>query len=185
MPPPSAEATVPPLYRRILGARFDELPEVLHRFHGSPEGARAFGTLRIQRTPGWFHAFADWLAQFPPAGVDVPVLLTIAVDGPRERWTRMFGSHRLITDQWEWNGLLMERAGPVSFACSLGVDGSCLRYEFQRAWLLGLPLPRWMSPWVISWVEAENDRWWLVVRVIVPFLGETVSYEGWIKPECA
>jgi hypothetical protein len=181
----SSEAAELPLYRRILGARFDELPEVLRRFHGSPEGARASGTMPIQRTAGWLHAFAGWLARFPPAGVDIPVELLIEVDGRCEHWTRMFGAHRLVTVQSERNGLLIERDGPISFACSLGVDGSRLHYKFLGAWLLGLPLPRWMSPTVISWVDAEDDRWWIVVRVIAPILGEVVSYEGWIRPELA
>src|SRR4051794_344293 len=42
-----------PLYRRILGERFEALPEVLRRFHDAPGGGRARGSFRIERGRGW------------------------------------------------------------------------------------------------------------------------------------
>jgi Domain of unknown function (DUF4166) len=173
----------PSLYRRVLGPRFDLLPEVLRRFHDASGGGRAHGTLRVERATGWLRNALATLLGFPAAGNEVPVHLQVEVKGDRERWVREFGGHKLVTVQWAWDGYLMERAGPTTFSCTLTADGSCMRYEFQRAWILGVPLPRWLSPSVVSWVEAGENRWRIVVRISAPILGELVSYEGWVEPE--
>jgi len=77
----------------------------------------------------------------------------------------------------------MERSGSVCFACSLVIDGSRLRYEFRRAWFAGIPIPRWLSPGVESYVDAGDAGWRVMVRVLAPVLGELVRYEGWVEPE--
>jgi hypothetical protein len=76
----------------------------------------------------------------------------------------------------------MERSGPVCFACAMALDGSRLRYEFRRAWFAGIPIPRWLSPGVESYVDAGDVGWRVVVRVLAPALGELVRYEGWVEP---
>ncbi len=82
----------------------------------------------------------------PEAAEAVPVRLQVVVDADRECWLRWFGSRRLRTVQWARGDLLMEAFGPLSFASALVLDGSCLHYEFQRAWFARVPLPRWPLP---------------------------------------
>jgi hypothetical protein len=171
------------LYRRVLGARFDALPEVLRRFHDEPAGGRAHGTLRVDRASGWLRNGLALLSGMPAAATAVPVRLQIAVEGDRERWIRHFDQSRVQTVQWAWRGLLMESFGPVAFACALVVEGSRLHYEFRRAWFSVFPLPRWLAPHVVSFVDAGEGGWRLTVRIFAPILGELVRYEGWIEPE--
>jgi hypothetical protein len=173
----------PSLYRRILGAQFDALPSVLRRFHDGGESSRARGMFRVARRPG---RLRNGLASFlglPRAGSDVPVRLRVVVEGDRERWIRDFDGHRVETVQWAQGETLMERSGCVRFSCELTLEGSRLGYEFRRAWLAGLPMPRWLSPRVESYVDAGDAGWRVVVRVFAPFLGELVRYEGWVEPE--
>jgi hypothetical protein len=87
------------------------------------------------------------------------------------------------TVQWARGDLLMERSGPVCFACALVLDGPRLRYEFHRAWFAGIPIPRRLSPGVESYVDAGDAGWRVVVRILAPVLGEIVRYEGWVEPE--
>jgi hypothetical protein len=173
----------PPLYRRILGPRFQALPAVLRRFHDIGGGGRARGTFRVKRAPGRFRNLIAVVLGMPRAGDAVPVTLRISVEGERERWTRDFDGHRVETIQWARGDLLMEASGPVSFSTELALDGNRLTYRFRRAWFAGVPFPRWLSPGVVSYVEAQDDDWFVVVRVLAPFLGELVCYEGWIEPE--
>jgi hypothetical protein len=77
----------------------------------------------------------------------------------------------------------MEAFGPVSFASALVLDGSCLRYEFQRAWFARVPLPRWLSPSARGLVDAGERGWRVSVRIDAPCLGELIHYEGWVEPE--
>jgi hypothetical protein len=118
----------------------------------------------------------------PEAG-DRSVRLQVIVEGQRERWIRHFDGRRLETVQWAQGNLLMEAVGPVAFSSTLVLDGSRLRYEFQRAWFAGIVLPRALSPFVEGKVDAGDAGWDLSVRIRAPYLGELVCYEGWIEPE--
>lgn len=173
----------PSLYRRILGPRFDALPEVLRRFHGETSGGNARGTLRVERGAGRLRNALASLAGFPRPGAEVPVRLRVVVEGDRERWVRHFGGHRLETVQWARGDLLMERAGPTSFSSALVIDGPCLSYDLRRAWFAGIPLPRWLAPSVEGHTIAGEGGWRVVVRISAPALGELVRYEGWVEPE--
>lgn len=170
------------LYRRVLGEQFDALPEVLRRFHTIPGGGAAGGTLRVQRGRGWLRNALASLLGLPRAGTEVPVQLRVQVDGDRERWVRSFRGQPVVSLQWARDGLLMERAGLFSFSCRLVVAGPRLVFDFQRAWVAGVPLPRLFAPFVESYLDAEENGWWLLVRIFAPVLGEIVSYEGWIEP---
>ena len=171
------------LYRQILGRQFDALPAALRRFHDAPGGGRARGTFRVDRAAGRLRNALASLLGLPKAGSDVPVHLRVVVEGERERWIRDFQGHRVETVAWVWRDLLMESLGWTSFASALVRDGSRLSYEFRRAWFAGIPIPRWLSPSVESYVDAGEAGWRVVVGISVPVLGELVRYEGWIEPE--
>jgi hypothetical protein len=171
------------LYRRVLGARFDLLPDVLKRFHDRPAGGCARGTFRVVRGNGPVRNTIAGLLRMPRAGENVPVRLEVVVNGDRERWLRHFPGRCTRTVQWANGNLLMERLGLTSFSSALIVEGSRLSYEFQRAWFAGIPLPVWLSPHVDGHVDAGETGWRVVVRVFAPLIGEIVHYEGRIEPE--
>lgn len=171
------------LYRRILAEQFDALPGVLRRFHDHPGGGCACGDLRVVRGQGHLSRLIGAVLGLPQAGDAVPVRLRVAVEGDRERWVREFASRRVETVQWEHEGLLFERFGPTAFASELVLDGVCLRYEFRRAWLLGIPLPRWLAPDVTGAVQAGDNGWTLVTEISLPLAGRLVRYDGWVVTE--
>ena len=150
------------LYRRVLGARFDELPDVLKRFHDGTAGARPTG--RFGSCVGRGRSGISWrtLLRLPRAGESVPIRLEVVVEGDRERWVRHFPGRRTKTVQWADGNLLMERFGLTSFSSALVVQGSRLRYEFRRAWFAGIPLPLWISPYVDGYVDAGETGWRVV-----------------------
>ncbi|MGH7138106.1 MAG: DUF4166 domain-containing protein [Pirellulales bacterium] len=172
-----------PLYRRLLGERFDSLPEALRRFHDAPGGGRAHGTLQVERAGGWFRGALASLLGLPEAGKNVPVVVEVKVEGDRERWVRHFAGRRVETVQWMRGELLMESSGATSFSSALSLEGSCLRYEFRRAWFAGIRLPRRLAPSVDGRVDAGDGGWRLAVGISAPLFGELVRYEGWVEPE--
>jgi hypothetical protein len=177
------ESAPPSLYRRILGARFVALPEVLRQFHDAPGGGQARGSMTVLRPAGRIRNALANLMHLPEAGDLVRVRLQVVVEGDRERWVRWFDNRRLETVQWARGDLLMEASGPGSFSSALALEGTSLRYIFQRAWFWFVPLPRWLSPDVSGRVCAGETSWHVEVRVGVPLLGELVHYEGWVEPE--
>jgi hypothetical protein len=174
----------PSLYRRLLGERFESLPEVLQRFHDHPRGGRARGRLDVERGAGRLRTAVAELLRMPKPGMGVPVKLCVIVEGDRERWVREFDGQRTVeTVQWAADGLLMEGLGPAYFASELVLDGPCLRYEFRRAWLAGMPLPRGLSPHIAGTVIAGEGSWRIDVDIAAPILGSLVRYSGEIEPE--
>jgi Domain of unknown function (DUF4166) len=119
----------------------------------------------------------------PESGQAVSVSLEVVVEGQRERWRRTFGDHRLETIQWAAGDHLMESFGPFVFSSVLLLDGPRLCYQFDRAWFVGLPVPCWASPTVAGSVIAGESGWWVANRVLAPFFGEIVRYEGWVELE--
>jgi hypothetical protein len=170
------------LYRRLLGPLYDELPEVLRRFHDAPDGHRARGWLDVARGRGLLRNAIAWILGMPAAGSGVEVELAIAVEGTRERWVRHFGGQRVETVQWADGGLLMESLGPTSFASGVHADGSGLHYVFRRAWLGPLPFPRWFSPRISGEAIGEGDAWRVTVRIEAPIVGLLIRYEGPVRP---
>jgi hypothetical protein len=171
------------LYRRLLGTRFDDLPVALRRFHDFEGGGRATGVFQVERGRGWLRNIVAMLMGFPPAGVNLPVVLEVVVEGDRERWVRRFPTKTVVSTQWERDGLLMEAIGPYSFSCSLKNEGSKLVYEFRRAWLAGMPLPFWLQGRADGMVTGDETGWLVNVRIFAPVLGEIIHYEGRVEPE--
>jgi hypothetical protein len=119
----------------------------------------------------------------PASSPAISVQLEVIVEGERERWCRRFGDRRLDTLQWADGELLMEAFGAVVFSSVLVLDRTQVRYESRRAWLVGIPLPRWISPTVHGSVVAGESGWRVETQVNAPFLGEIVRYEGWVELE--
>ena len=175
--------TAQSLYRRVLGSHFDELPEVLKRFHHGVGGGSGRGTFRVVRGDGTVRDIVAGMLRMPRAGENVPIHLEVKVNGDRERWLRHFPDRCTRTVQWADGNLLMERFGLTSFSSALVVHGSRVHYEFRRAWFAGILLPVWISPYVDGCVDAGDTGWQVSVHIFAPFLGEIVRYEGWVEPE--
>ena len=93
------------------------------------------------------------------------------------------GVMNVVSKQWEKDQLLIEQYGVNSFSSKLTIVRDEVIYEFQRAWLAGIPLPSWLSPAIEGFVTGEETGWRVVVRVFAPLLGEILHYEGWVQPE--
>jgi hypothetical protein len=128
------------------------------------------------------YALASLLGM-PESGQAVPVRLEVIIEKDCERWCRTFGAMQLATVQWAEGELLMESLGLFVFSSALVIDGLCLHYEFRRAWLAGVPLPRWISPSITGSACAREPGWRVQVRIVAPFLGEIVCYEGLVELE--
>ena len=170
------------LYQRILGNKFDTLPETLRRFHGSATGGRGAGMLRVRRGRGLLSRIAGWMAGLPPQQDAARVELTVEVDGKQgEKWIRTFDSHRLSSTQSEENGLLIEHMFPLKLGFELTVSDDTITHNVRRCWLGAIPLPLSLAPRVATSTTATRDGWLLHVRVELPGVGELIQYDGEIR----
>lgn len=132
-----------PLYGRLLGASWGELPEAVRRAHSDGGPKRLRGVLQVDVGPGRWAALWRSLLRLPNRSGPVPVTLEITPQGDTERWSRQIGDWRFVSRERAVGGELREIIGPLEITFRLRRDGEALRYRQIRARLriLGLPLP--------------------------------------------
>ena len=157
------------LYPQILRDDFARLPLVLRRFHSTPGGGRATGTVSVRHT-SWFLAR---LCGLPPSGENMPMRLEVIATADKEIWIRHFGDAERKSVQTLENNLLLETFGPVRCLFRVLGDGEGMRFESQSARLWALRLP-----FRIRAIARGNDASWQF-EVIIPRVG---SYSGVMAP---
>ena len=101
-----------PLYRRLLGAGFDRLPQAVRELHDFTGVSIWDGRADVERGRSLAARIAAALTSLPPEGDDQPLRVTFHAIGEREIWARQFGSALFRSVQYEGGGLLHERVGP-------------------------------------------------------------------------
>ena len=171
----------PPLYARLMGDRFAELPPLVRAIHDFHADAGAEGEGRVERGQGPFARLIGAVMRFPPAG-DYPLHVSFAVKAGRERWTRDFGGHVFSSELSGKGGMAVERFGPIRFGFALVPTADGLGMHLRRWSFLGIPLPLFLAPRIIAFERQEADRFHFEVAVALPLIGEVVHYSGWLKP---
>lgn len=175
-----------PLFRRLLGPAFDDLPPRVRELHDSHEVREWRGVADIRRGKSVLARMICAVLRFPPAGKRVPVSVTLTPEKGAERWIRNFGGRRFSSMLSAGTGkdhyLLAERFGLIAVALALVIDGGRLALVPRRWHLLGVPLPGFLLPKGVSF-EAETDgRFCFDVEISLPFAGLIVAYKGDLEP---
>lgn len=176
-----------PLYRRVLGSAWSDLPQVIQAMHGLNGEKIAEGRADVDRGTGVISRVVGWLFGFPKAGRDIPVSVRFVEAGDGERWERSFDGRSFVSVQEQGRGrsegLLTERFGPFVFGLALVKDGGRLVLMVRRWSFLGLPLPIWLAPRGESYEHVSEGRFCFNVDIRLPMAGQVVSYRGWLVPQ--
>ncbi|ARQ09119.1 saccharopine dehydrogenase protein [Rhizobium etli] len=180
------EEEAQPLYRRILGDAFEQLPPALAAIHAG--GTRlASGRARIERGGGFLARLVAGVIGFPPAGEDVPVAVRFVADGEREIWTRSFGAKTFRSWQAAGTGrdrhLLAEVFGPFRVLLALVPEGQKLRLVVRGWRFCGIPLPLFLAPGGKTYEEERDGRFHFHVEIGGRLTGLVVRYSGWLVLE--
>lgn len=170
-----------PLYRRLLGPRFAQLPARVAELHDITAPSVWAGRVDVERGCSLLSRMLASLFGLPPAGHDQTLQVALDPIEGREIWLRRLGSKVFRSVQYERAGLLCERVGLAVFVFVLATsaDGMALKLEDVR--VLGLPLPRWLSPSVRTFESQRADRYHFDVEARLPLLGLIVRYAGWLE----
>ncbi|MBY5444528.1 DUF4166 domain-containing protein [Rhizobium leguminosarum] len=175
-----------PLYQRILGSAWDQLPPAISALHAG--GTRvASGRARIERGGGLLARIVAGVIGFPPAGEDVPVTVRFVSDGDKEIWTRDFGGTVFRSWQVEAESrdrhLLAEVFGPFRVLMALVPDGEKLRLVVRGWRFCGIPLPMFLAPGGDTYEEERDGRFHFHVEIGGRLTGLVVRYAGWLVVE--
>ena len=145
------------------------------------------GRAEIDRGKGPLARIAAVLVGFPPAGKDVPVEVRFEPKNGGELWTRTFAGHAFSSVQEEgrgrFEGLLVERFGPIAFGLAVIVEDGRLRLVLRRWTALGIPLPLFLAPRSNAFEEEADGRFRFHVEIAHPLTGLIVRYRGWLEPD--
>lgn len=175
-----------PLYQRILGDAYSELPAEIRAMHNVESSAAAQGRARMQRGYNPLARLAAAFIGFPRTASDTSVRVEFTASQGEEFWFRRFGAGCFGSHQFAGrgtsDGLLCERFGPFTFAMALVPDGERLLLVLRRWSVFGIPLPMWLCPRSVSYESVEDGRFNFHVKISHPLTGLIVSYDGWLKP---
>ena len=174
-----------PLYRRVLGAAWDELPAPVRDLHRVETGRRFAGRATVDRGRGFFAGLIGAFYRFPRAGSDIPVSVLLERSRGGELWQRTFAGRTFRSFQREGEGrgacLVDERFGPVSVGLALVVGEGRLDYVVRRWSFLGIPMPVFMAPGGRTFEHVEGGLFRFHVEIDHPWFGLIVRYQGWLK----
>jgi hypothetical protein len=176
-----------PLYARILGTAWDQLPVEIRRMHDVDGAASVEGRASVERGDSPLARLAAFIMRFPKAAADTPVRVEFEVSGETETWTRRFGddvfSSRQFGGRGHSAGLVCEGFGPLLFAMALVVENARLSLVLRRWSAFGIPLPMWLCPRSDAFETVENGRFRFHVEISHPICGLIVRYKGWLEPD--
>lgn len=170
-----------PLYRRLLGERFETLPARVRDLHDVTGKAVWAGRADVERGRSPPNRLVATLFGLPPAGRDQALRVTFEAVGGKEIWTRTFGTAVFRSVQYERSGLLNERVGPSTFAFALETSADGMALKLQSVRFLGMPLPRLLAPSVFTFESERDGRYRFEVEAALPLLGRIVRYAGWLE----
>ena len=144
-----------PLYARALGCAWDRLPAEIRAMHNVTGHARATGRASVERGRGLLSRLVAAAVGFPAAAEAIPVNVLFDAANGAETWTRTFGgrsfSSRQFAGRGQWESLLCERFGPLTFGMALVLNAGELSLVLRRWSLFGVPLPMGLGPGSVAY----------------------------------
>jgi Domain of unknown function (DUF4166) len=176
-----------PLYQRVLGAAWSRLPEAVRDLHGASRRSRFVGEARVERGRGILSRVVAICVGFPSAGEAVPVVVRFDERDGQEIWHRTFAGRSFRSSQAQgrgrWEGLIVERFGPVAAGLAVVVEGAKLRLIVRRWSIFGIPLPAMLAPGGETYEAAPHGRFHFHVEIKHPLTGLIARYRSWLTPE--
>jgi hypothetical protein len=175
-----------PLFQQTMGRLFQRLPKPVKAQHGALDILLSRGRCDIERGRAWSARLVGRLFKFPPAGRDLPTLVTVIAEQGREIWHRDFGGRGIFTvlEPARKNGapVIVERFGIVTFDLAVAEvkNGISLSVIGMRA--LGLGIPRWLWPRLKAVEHAEAQRFHFDIDIDLSWGAKLIHYRGWVVP---
>ena len=169
-----------PVYRRVMGATYQALPQPVRHMHDVFGDAGAEGLATVTRGRSMLAQLVATIMSFPPEG-EHRLHVSFEEEGGVERWTRDFAGHVFVSELSRSGRHLVERFGPMRFYFDLPSDETGLTMIMRKWSLLRVPMPLFLAPKSVAREWAEGDDFWFDVPIALPLIGDVVHYRGWLR----
>lgn len=172
-----------PLYARLLGPAWEQLPERLQRLHQTFAPVPISGQLEVRHGKTVAARLLARLLRLPSEAESVHITLMVEQRGEAQQWIRQFGPVCIATtQQYGQDAFLLERFGIVEFGFDLKLEqGQLVYHQRQVSLRLGccaLPLPKWIAPLVFATEKSKGDAVEISVEIRLGKLGLLLAYGG-------
>ena len=154
---------------------FARLSPLLQRAHTGK--IRLIGSAQVKRDRHIANALCS-LFKLPYAGDRVHLRVDCYHNRDSMLWIRRFNTREMRSHFSSEGDFLVEHLGPLKLYFTLTEARGKLHYLFTRTRLLGVTLPRFLSPKITAEEYALNDQYYFSVTVFIFLIGHVISYEG-------
>lgn len=176
-------ALQPSLYRRALGATYDEMSTAGQSLH---DGTRAewSGRCTVDGPTNSIGRLVAALFSLPPEAKEAPIDVDFAAAGAQETWIRRVAGREMRSQQYigvrRPRGSIVERFGPFTFDLAVPVATGRLELVMSGMSLFGIPLPRSLWPRINAVEAEEGGRFTFDVEIGLSVIGRLVRYRGFL-----
>jgi hypothetical protein len=174
-------------YIAALGDAAVRLPKVILDLHRFRSPARYASRASVTSGANSLACLIATVMRLPASTGDcaVEVRLTRDTRGV-ETSTRTFGSASFTSThslgRGRWDGLVVERFGPVAVAMAVLEETGRLRLVVRGWSKFGIQMPLRLAPRVEALEHDDGGRFNFDVSISLPIIGLVVHYRGWVAP---
>ncbi|MEM6610230.1 MAG: DUF4166 domain-containing protein [Pseudomonadota bacterium] len=178
-----AERRAEPLFSKVLGADFEDLPKQVQDTHKVITARRLSGLGRVSRGRGLWPRLIAFAFRFPPAGEAVRINVLKTRKGDTETWVRRFGRTTFRSTLKATPDGMTERFGPFTFELGLHVDQGTLRFPVKGGRIGTVRIPSWALPQSEAHEFVSDGTFRFDVTLRAPVTRQfIIRYEGALGP---
>ena len=148
-----------PLFRRVLGARFETLPEPLRNIHDVEEVSLLIGRCSVSRGRNLPARVLASLMSFPLQGEAWEIRMSMRREDDEEQWIRVVSGERFTSKlRALGDGRIGERIGPLDLHMDLHPSPDGLAFELTGLQWFGLSIPKFLWPRISAHETIREGR---------------------------
>ena len=168
-----------PLFQRILGSEFEQLPEPIRSLHAVTTLTLAEGRCTVTRGGNVLARLLARLLSLPPDCRDGKIQLVMRRRDELEVWVRTIAGRRFVsTLRQSGPGQVTERIGPVDFDFALRPGATELAMSLRAVRVFGWSLPQRLRPRITARETVADGRFRFDIVTSLPGIGPIVAYGG-------
>ncbi len=171
------------LFGRLLGARFDALPEPIRSMHAVSSLKASEGQCTVIRGRNLIARLIAALMRLPTECPAAQIRVYMHRQGASEAWERRIGTRRFISRLRGLDGRqIVETIGPVALHFELLADASALSMVLRGVRIFGVAWPELLWPRISAHETVVDGQFHFDITAALPLIGLVVAYHGTLAP---